>query len=211
VLKIAPAYAIRAAISKPIIPPKAALFSDELTLFITNLAFCTTDTQVKDFFEKEAGVPVKAVRIVTDRETGKSRGFAYAEFSDTQSMQKVLESANGKKLDGLKLKIEISRPPSEKGGQRGGRRSAAPRGRGSHGRGSHAPAHGSSEEEARGPAANNAENLENTPKNKVEMEEDTQEKTAPNDETSTEKKTQKYRSSAEINNAPFNKKSRCKS
>lgn len=85
------------------------------------MAFCTTDEQLKDFLLKESGgltahgntIKIKETRIVKNRDTGKSKGIAYVQFEDLESLEKVLSTCNGKSLDNFALKIEISKPPTK--------------------------------------------------------------------------------------------------
>jgi RNA recognition motif-containing protein len=77
-------------------------------LFVGSLAWATTDEGLKAFFETVG--EVASARIVTDRDTHKSRGFGFVEFVDEANNQKAVELLNGKELDGRQITVSIARP-----------------------------------------------------------------------------------------------------
>ncbi len=81
-------------------------------LFIGSLAYATTDDTLKAFFE--AIGEVTSARVVTDRETGRSRGFGFVEFADEANNQKAVESLDGKELDGRPITVSIARPKEDR-------------------------------------------------------------------------------------------------
>lgn len=81
-------------------------------LFIGSLSFSTTDDSLKAFFE-EIG-PVKSARVVTDRDSGRSRGFGFVEFEDEANNQKAIDSLDGKELDGRPINVSVARPREER-------------------------------------------------------------------------------------------------
>jgi len=91
-------------------------------LFIGSLAYATTDDSLKAFFE-ELG-EVTSARVVTDRETGRSRGFGFVEYADEANNQKAVDQLNGKELDGRAINVSLARPkedrPRRDDGGRGG-------------------------------------------------------------------------------------------
>jgi RNA recognition motif-containing protein len=89
-------------------------------LFIGNLSFNTNDESLKDFFESVG--TVKSARVITDRDSGRSRGFGFVEFEDTASNQKAIDELNGKELDGREISVSVAKAKSEGGGggNRGG-------------------------------------------------------------------------------------------
>ena len=96
-------------------------------LFIGSLAYATTDDSLKAFFE-EIG-EVTSARVVTDRETGRSRGFGFVEFTDEANNAKAIDQLNGKELDGRAINVSIAKPKEDRprrdgngGGYRGGDR-----------------------------------------------------------------------------------------
>ncbi len=95
-------------------------------LFVGSLAYATTDDSLKAFFE-EIGA-VKSARVITDRESGRSKGFGFVEFEDESNNDKAVDQLNGKELDGRAIAVSIARPREDKprgdfggrGGDRGG-------------------------------------------------------------------------------------------
>lgn len=90
-------------------------------LFIGSLAYATTDDSLKAFFETVG--PVKSARVITDRDTGRSKGFGFVEYEDEALNQKALDELNGKELDGRAIAISVARPKEDRprdGGFRGG-------------------------------------------------------------------------------------------
>ena len=77
-------------------------------LYVGNLSYNSTEAELSDFFA-EVGEVIEA-RIVTDRETGRSRGFGFVEMADEASAQASIEQLNGKSLDGRELRINEARP-----------------------------------------------------------------------------------------------------
>lgn len=76
-------------------------------IYIGNLSFQTTEDDLRDLFA-QAG-PVESVRIITDRSTGRSKGFAFIEMSDDVAA-KAIAQFNGKELKGRTLTVNEARP-----------------------------------------------------------------------------------------------------
>lgn len=92
-----------------------------MKLFIGNLSYNTTEEGLKAFFE-EFG-PLVSVKIPTDRETGRSRGFGFVEFQERERAEAAMSARNGATLDGKQLAVNEARPKeagSGGGGPRGG-------------------------------------------------------------------------------------------
>ena len=91
-------------------------------LFVGNLSFQTTESDLSSLFA-QAG-EVESVRVITDRDTGRSRGFGFVEMSDDNA-EKAISRFNGTQLDGRALTVNEARPLVRKdfvdrrGGQRG--------------------------------------------------------------------------------------------
>lgn len=81
-------------------------------LFIGSLAYATTDDSLKAFFETIG--EVSSARVVTDRETGRSKGFGFVEFADEASNQKAIDELNGKELDGRAINVNLARPKEDR-------------------------------------------------------------------------------------------------
>ena len=81
-------------------------------LFVGSLAYATTDDTLKAFFETVA--PVKSARVITDRDSGRSKGFGFVEFEDIANNQKAVDELNGKELDGRAITVNLARPKEDK-------------------------------------------------------------------------------------------------
>ena len=90
-------------------------------LFIGSLAYATTDDSLKAFFETLG--EVTSARVVTDRETGRSRGFGFVEYADEANNQKAVDELNGKELDGRAINVSLARPKEDRPRREGGDRS----------------------------------------------------------------------------------------
>ncbi len=88
-------------------------------LYVGNLSFNTTETELKSLFS-QAGT-VSEAALVTDRETGNSRGFAFVTMSSDSEAQAAISQFSGKPLDGRNLTVNEARP-REEGGGGGGRK-----------------------------------------------------------------------------------------
>jgi RNA recognition motif-containing protein len=93
-----------------------------MKLYVGNLSFNTTDPDLRDLFA-EYGT-VEDVHLVTDRGTGKSRGFAFVTMSSAEEGRAAITALEGKKVDGRNLTVNEARPKNEGGkGGKGGKRS----------------------------------------------------------------------------------------
>lgn len=77
-------------------------------LYIGNLPYSTDDNSLKDFFS-EAGTVSSAV-VITDRMSGRSKGFGFVEMEDDAEADKAIADFNGKELDGRELVVNEARP-----------------------------------------------------------------------------------------------------
>jgi len=89
-----------------------------MRIFVGNLSYQTTEDQLTDLFS-EAG-PVESATIVTDRDTGRSRGFAFIEM-DKNAAAVAIEKFNGIELNGRTINVNEARPRPERSGGGGGR------------------------------------------------------------------------------------------
>lgn len=83
-------------------------------LFVGNLPFSATEDALRDLFSPFG--EVQQVRIMTDRDTGKSRGFAFVEMAQNDDAEKAIAALNGKDLGGRALTINEARPRPERSG-----------------------------------------------------------------------------------------------
>ena len=77
------------------------------TLFVSNFPFTTTEDELRGTFEAMGAV--ESVRIIVDRETGRSRGFAFIEFSDPQALDLAIEQLNETEFRGRRLVVSKAR------------------------------------------------------------------------------------------------------
>jgi RNA recognition motif-containing protein len=95
-------------------------------IFVGNLSFQTTETDLSDMFS-EIG-QVESVQIITDRDTGRSKGFGFVQMADDAAADKAIAQLNGKDVGGRNLTVNEARPMQKKdfgsrgGGGGGGRR-----------------------------------------------------------------------------------------
>jgi cold-inducible RNA-binding protein len=83
-------------------------------LFVGNLPFSATEDALRDLFGPFG--EVQQVRIMTDRDTGKSRGFAFVEMADDDAASKAIDGLNGKDFEGRALTVNEARPKPERSG-----------------------------------------------------------------------------------------------
>ena len=88
-------------------------------IFVGNLDFAATESSIRTLFEPYGNVD--RVNLVTDRDTGRSRGFAFVEMTDSAEADRAIAALNGHELDGRALNINEARPKPQGGGGGGGR------------------------------------------------------------------------------------------
>src|SRR6476661_4202885 len=82
-------------------------------IFVGNLDFGATDSTVRSLFEQYGNV--ESVSVVTDRDTGRSRGFAFVEMADDDA-ERAIGALNGQSIDGRALNVNEARPKTAGGG-----------------------------------------------------------------------------------------------
>jgi cold-inducible RNA-binding protein len=87
-------------------------------IFVGNLDFAATESSIRALFEQYG--TVDRVNMVTDRDTGRSRGFAFVEMSDTAAADRAIAGLNGANLDGRALNVNEARPKGQGAGGGGG-------------------------------------------------------------------------------------------
>lgn len=90
----------------------------EYKLYVGNLSYSTTETDLQTLFT-QAGA-VKSVALIKDRDSGRSKGFAFVEMENQQDMQNAISMFNGKDYQGRDMSVSIARPREERGGGGGG-------------------------------------------------------------------------------------------
>ena len=86
-------------------------------IFVGNLDFGATEAGLRSLFEQYGAVD--QVNLITDRDTGRSRGFAFVTMGNSAEADRAIAALNGKELDGRALNVNEARPKTEGGG--GGR------------------------------------------------------------------------------------------
>src|SRR5256885_3101606 len=94
---------------------------------VGNFSFSMTEAELRSLFEPYGKVDTAS--LVTDRDTGRSRGFGFVEMPDNAEAEKAIAALNGKDSGGRALTVNEARPKVERGGPRGGRGGGGWRGR----------------------------------------------------------------------------------
>lgn len=90
-----------------------------MNLYVSNLSFSVQDSDLRNLFEAHG--EVSSAKVITDRETGRSRGFGFVEMTDKNAAETAMNALNGSMVDGRQLKITEARPKESNQGNRGGR------------------------------------------------------------------------------------------
>jgi RNA recognition motif-containing protein len=90
-------------------------------IFVGNLDFSATETSVRALFEEYG--EVERVHVVTDRDTGRSRGFAFVEMPDHTAADRAIGALNGVQHGGRALNVNEARPKTESASRGSGNRS----------------------------------------------------------------------------------------
>jgi cold-inducible RNA-binding protein len=94
-------------------------------IFVGNLAFSATEESIRSMFEQYG--TVDKVELIKDRDTGRSRGFAFVEMSDAEAADRAIAALNGTNLGGRTLNVNEARPKVDRGGGGGPRQRREPR------------------------------------------------------------------------------------
>ncbi len=90
-----------------------------MNIYVGNLSYKVSDQDLKEVFE-EFG-EVNSTKVIKDRDTGRSKGFAFVEMENEDDAQAAIEELDGSEIDGRVVKVNKARP-KESAGNRGGRR-----------------------------------------------------------------------------------------
>ena len=91
-------------------------------LYVGNLPFDVDESQLRALFQED-GREVTEVKMITDRETGRPRGFAFVEMGSQANAQAAITAMNGRELGGRALTVNEAREQAPRGGGYGGGRS----------------------------------------------------------------------------------------
>ena len=89
-----------------------------MNIYVGNLSFDETEASLEGVFAAHG--EVTSARIITDRETGRSRGFGFVEMADDAQAQAAIAALNGTNVNGRDLTVNEARPREDRGGSRGG-------------------------------------------------------------------------------------------
>lgn len=102
-------------------------------IYVGNLPYSTDDAELESTFSQFG--QVDSARVITDRETGRSKGFGFVEMNSDDAATQAIEKLNGSQLSGRQITVSEARPQQPRtggggggGGFRGGPRSGGPRG-----------------------------------------------------------------------------------
>ena len=87
-------------------------------LYVGNLSYGTTDSDLQGMFEEFGSV--QSAQVIMDRESGRSKGFGFVEMGSDEEAQAAINALNGKDLDGRALTVNEARPREDRGGRSGG-------------------------------------------------------------------------------------------
>ena len=82
-------------------------------LYVGNLSFSTTEETLRTMFAEYG--EVESVKVITDRYTGRPRGFAFVEMATEEAAQQAIGALNGKSVDERELRVEKAKPQADRG------------------------------------------------------------------------------------------------
>lgn len=88
-----------------------------MNIYVSNLSFHTSEADLKDLFSKFGAVT--SVKIITDRETNRPRGFAFVEMPSEEEGNAALAGLNNKEIQGRPLSVAVAREKENRSGERG--------------------------------------------------------------------------------------------
>jgi RNA recognition motif-containing protein len=89
-----------------------------MKLYVGNLSYHTTESDLTNLFATYG--EVESTKIITDRDTGRSKGFGFIEFSNRSEGEQAIAELNGKEVDSRQLKVNEAKPQTERRGGGGG-------------------------------------------------------------------------------------------
>jgi RNA recognition motif-containing protein len=91
-----------------------------MNIFVGNLSYTTTEDSVRSLITPHG--EVESVNLITDRETGRSRGFCFVEMPNEKEARAAIAALDGSELDGRTIKVNEARPRDDRRGDRPQRR-----------------------------------------------------------------------------------------
>lgn len=83
-----------------------------MNIYVGNLSYKMTDESLGRLFEEYGAVSV--CKVITDRETGRSKGFGFVEMPNREEGEEAIKQLDGKEIDGRNLKVNVAKPKEEK-------------------------------------------------------------------------------------------------
>ena len=90
-----------------------------MNIYVSNLSFDVHDEDLKDFFAPYG--EVTSAKVITDRETGKSRGFGFVEMTDEAASKKAIAELNGTTVENRTINVSIAKPKEDRSSRGNGR------------------------------------------------------------------------------------------
>jgi RNA recognition motif-containing protein len=90
----------------------------EMNIYVSNLSFNVQDEDLKGFFEEYG--EVSSAKVITDKFTGRSRGFGFVEMSDDAAAQKAIQELDGATVEGRAIKVSEAKPREQRPSNGGG-------------------------------------------------------------------------------------------
>ena len=82
-------------------------------LYVGNLDYNTTEDDLRSHFDQK-GIQTKSITLITDKYTGRAKGFGFVEVESEEVLQKAIEALDGQELNGRKLTVNKAKPPRER-------------------------------------------------------------------------------------------------
>jgi RNA recognition motif-containing protein len=89
-----------------------------MNIYVGNLAYEVTEDELKTAFQAHG--TVESARVIMDRNTGRSKGFAFVEMSNSEEAKAAIEALNGTEMSGRSITVNEARPKPQPGDSRGG-------------------------------------------------------------------------------------------
>ncbi len=86
-------------------------------LYVGNLVWAATEEDLRELFQQYG--EVEDVQVLTERDTGRSRGFGFVQMPNDEEAEQAIEALDGTDYRGRALKVNVARPPEDRGGSRG--------------------------------------------------------------------------------------------
>ena len=91
-----------------------------MNMYVSNLSFHTTDEDLRKLFTQYG--TVSSAKVITDRETGRSRGFGFVEMESSKEANEAMKNLDNKEIEGRPISVTVARERENKGSGNGGRK-----------------------------------------------------------------------------------------